>query len=520
MKHWFSLLIEYVNFLDMKKFICFFIVCGLATSLFAQKKPHKIEVKIDGIKDTTLYLGYHYGAKKLVSDTIRVDSKGNGVFEGDSLLDGGLYMILTPDYRYFEVMIDNPDQVFKLQTDTLDFVGNLKIDGSESNSVFLQYQKKSSEMYKVRKPALDCLKALYAEDTTKFNKKELVAYHDSITTMRNRVDSVRVAMLAYENDIIKQYPTSLLASILSSTHEVEIPDYPRDENGNILDSLFKYTYMKNHYFDNINLSDERLLRTPVYEAKVDEYFDRQLLQIPDSIIPQVDFVMNKILEQEKKGYEGKMYYNTLHHLFMKWQNPKYMGLDNIFVHIMGEYYIKGKVPARVLNDTAYMNKIKERYSNMVYNQIGVQAKDLLIYKMGQDTLDEHFSWSKLSMVKSPYIVLYFWDTDCGHCKKIIPEWHKLYQENEFKKKGVESFLVFTQTDMVEWKKFISDNAMFDFTNVFDPYQNTNFRTYYDIYSTPVVYVLDRERKIIAKRLPPETVVDILNRELEKDAKKK
>ncbi len=504
----------------MKKFICFFIVCGLATSLFAQKKPHKIEVKIDGIKDTTLYLGYHYGAKKLVSDTIRVDSKGNGVFEGDSLLDGGLYMILTPDYRYFEVMIDNPDQVFKLQTDTLDFVGNLKIDGSESNSVFLQYQKKSSEMYKVRKPALDCLKALYAEDTTKFNKKELVAYHDSITTMRNRVDSVRVAMLAYENDIIKQYPTSLLASILSSTHEVEIPDYPRDENGNILDSLFKYTYMKNHYFDNINLGDERLLRTPVYEAKVDEYFDRQLLQIPDSIIPQVDFVMNKILEQEKKGYEGKMYYNTLHHLFMKWQNPKYMGLDNIFVHIMGEYYIKGKVPARVLNDTAYMNKIKERYSNMVYNQIGVQAKDLLIYKMGQDTLDEHFSWSKLSMVKSPYIVLYFWDTDCGHCKKIIPEWHKLYQENEFKKKGVESFLVYTQTDMVEWKKFISDNAMFDFTNVFDPYQNTNFRTYYDIYSTPVVYVLDRERKIIAKRLPPETVVDILNRELEKDAKKK
>ena len=504
----------------MKKFICFFIVCGLATSLFAQKKPHKIEVKIDGIKDTTLYLGYHYGVKKLVSDTIRVDSKGNGVFEGDSLLDGGLYMILTPDYRYFEVMIDNPDQVFKLQTDTLDFVGNLKIDGSESNSVFLQYQKKSSEMYKVRKPALDCLKALYAEDTTKFNKKELVAYHDSITTMRNRVDSVRVAMLAYENDIIKQYPTSLLASILSSTHEVEIPDYPRDENGNILDSLFKYTYMKNHYFDNINLGDERLLRTPVYEAKVDEYFDRQLLQIPDSIIPQVDFVMNKILEQEKKGYEGKMYYNTLHHLFMKWQNPKYMGLDNIFVHIMGEYYIKGKVPARVLNDTAYMNKIKERYSNMVYNQIGVQAKDLLIYKMGQDTLDEHFSWSKLSMVKSPYIVLYFWDTDCGHCKKIIPEWHKLYQENEFKKKGVESFLVYTQTDMVEWKKFISDNAMFDFTNVFDPYQNTNFRTYYDIYSTPVVYVLDRERKIIAKRLPPETVVDILNRELEKDAKKK
>ncbi len=503
----------------MKRFICLFVAFSLGVSVFAQKTPHKIEVKINGVKDTTLLLGYHYGAKKLVSDTIWVDSKGKGTFEGDSLLDGGLYLVLTPDYRYFEIMIDNPDQTFKIETDTADLFGNLKIEGSESNSVFLQYQKKSSEMYKIRKPALDALKDLYDEDTAKFNKKKLEARRDSIEMMRKVVDSVRDIMVAYEDGIRKDYPTSLLASILGCTHEVEIPDYPRDENGNITDSLFKYTYMKNHYFDNINLGDERLLRTPVYESKIDDYFDKQLLQIPDSIIVQVDYVMNKILEQEGKGYEGKMYYNTLHHLFMKYQNPKYMGLDNIFVHIMGNYYLNGHVPAKVFEDTAYMNKIQDRYDKMLHNQIGVKATDLLVYKMGQDTLDENMGWTRLSMVKSPYIVLYFFDTDCGHCKKIIPEWHKLYRENEFKKKGVETFLVYTQTDMDKWKKFISEQDMFDFINVFDPYQNTNFRTTYDIYSTPVVYVLDRERKIIAKRLPPETVVDLLNHELEKDSKK-
>lgn len=502
----------------MKKLASIFVLFFLSVSLFAQKTPHKIEVKINGVKDTTLLLGYHYGPKKLVSDTIWVDSKGRGTFAGDSLLDGGLYLILTPDYRYFEVMIDNPDQTFKLETDTTDLIGNLKIEGSESNSVFLQYQKKSSEMYKIRKPAIEQLKALHAEDTSKFNKKRLEARRDSIERFRKTIDSVRDVMTDYENNIIKQYPTSLLASILGCTHEVEIPDYPRDENGNITDSLFKYTYMKNHYFDNINLGDERLLRTPVYESKLDDYFDKQLFQIPDSIIPQVDFLMNRILKQENKGYEGKMYYNTLHHLFMKYQNPKYMGLDNIFVHIMETYYINGHVPARVANDTAYMNKIKDRYAKMVHNQIGVNAVDMLLYKMGQDTLDEHMGWTRLSLVKSNYIVLYFWDTDCGHCKKIIPEWHKLYRENEFKKKGVESFLVYTQTDMDKWKKFIAEKDMFDFINVFDPYQNTNFRTFYDIYSTPVVYVLNKERKIIAKRLPPETVVEVLNRELERDAK--
>ena len=106
----------------MKKLVSIFVLFFLSVSLFAQKTPHKIEVKINGVKDTTLLLGYHYGPKKLVSDTIWVDSKGRGTFAGDSLLDGGLYLILTPDYRYFEVMIDNPDQTFKLETDTTDLI--------------------------------------------------------------------------------------------------------------------------------------------------------------------------------------------------------------------------------------------------------------------------------------------------------------------------------------------------------------------------------------------------------------
>lgn len=504
----------------MKRFLCFLIVSALSLSLFAQNKPHKIEVKINGVKDTTLLLGYHYGPKKLVSDTIWVDSKGKGTFEGDSLLDGGLYLILTPDYRYFEVMIDDDNQNFKIETDTADFISNMKITGSESNSVFLAYQKKSSEMYRIRKPALDNLKRLMEQDTSKFNKKRLESRRDSIETMRNRVDSVRTVMVAYENSIIEKYPKSLLASILNSTHEIEVPDYPRDAQGVITDSLFKYHYVLNHYFDKINLGDERLLRTPVYESKIDDYFDNKILQIPDSINKQVDFLMARILEQEGKGYEGKMYYNTLHHLFMKYQNPKYMGLDNIFVHVIETYYLTGKIPARVIADTAYMAKIKDRYEKMRYNMIGSQAHDMLVYAMGKDTLDEHMGWTRLSSVKSDYIVLYFFDTDCGHCKKIIPQWHTLYRENDFKKKGVESFMVYTQTDMDKWKKFISDNDMFDFINVFDPYQNTNFRTIYDIYSTPVVYVLNKERKIIAKRLPPDTVVDLLNHEIEKDAKKK
>jgi len=216
--------------------------------------------------------------------------------------------------------------------------------------------------------------------------------------------------------------------------------------------------------------------------------------------------MGKVLEQEKQGYEGKMYYYTLHHMFMKYQNPKYMGLDNIFVYIMEQYYLKKKLPARVLADTAYMAKIEKRYNEMSRNRIGIKAPNLLLYS----NKDE---WVQLNSIQADYIVLYFFDTDCGHCKKTIPEWHDAYVANNYAQKGVKTVLVLTQTNMEEWKEFIAEKKLDDCINLFDPYQNTNFRQLYDIYSTPVSYVLDKNKKIIAKRIPPETIVDLLNHEL-------
>ena len=489
----------------MKKLLLIISVALLTYSGYAQK--HKIEVQVKGLSDTTLLLGYHYGEKKLVADTIRVDSKGRGVFEGDSLLDGGLYLVLTPNLRYFELIIDK-DQEFKVVTDTADLFANLQIEGSLDNQVFLDYQKKSGELYKKRKPVYDQLKAYYdIKDSVGLSTTQKQVIADSIKILQDNLTAIQKEMMQYEDEnIIKKYPKGLLTSILLCTRDIDIPDYPRNEKGEITDSLFKYHYLKNHYFDNVNLGDERLLKTPVYEMKIDNFFDREVIQLPDSIIPEVDKLMNKILVQENKGYEGKMYYHTLHHMFMKYQNPKYMGLDNIFVYIMEQYYLKDKLPKRVIADTAYMSKIKKRYDEMSKNRIGIKAPDLMLYSNKEE-------WMKLNSIQADYIVLYFWDIECGHCKKTIPEWNDLYLSNIFKDKGVVSVLVYTQTEMEDWKKFIIDKNLGTNINLFDPYQNTNFRQLYDIYSTPVSYVLDKNKKIIAKRIPPETIVDLLNHEL-------
>src|SRR5665647_556278 len=137
----------------MNKIVLILSLFFFAISVNAQNK-HKIEVQIKGLEDTTLLLGYYYGDKKLVADTIKLDSNGKGVFEGDTLLDAGLYLVLTPSYRYFDLIIDK-DQVFKVTTDTTNLFEDLKVEGSEDNTIFNAYQKKSSEMYNKRKPLVD-----------------------------------------------------------------------------------------------------------------------------------------------------------------------------------------------------------------------------------------------------------------------------------------------------------------------------------------------------------------------------
>ena len=47
-------------------------------------------------------------------------------------------------------------------------------------------------------------------------------------------------------------------------------------------------------------------------------------------------------------------------------------------------------------------------------------------------------------------------------------------------------------------------------NVWDPYRKSRFADTYDIYSTPVIYLLDKDHKIVVKRLGVEALPDILD----------
>jgi peroxiredoxin len=489
----------------MKRFTVLFSALLIVLSSYSAKKGYKIQVKINGLKDTTLLLGHHFGNKKYVVDTIRLNARGEGAFTGDSLLDGGIYLVITPSLNYFEIILDK-EQEFSLSTDTIDLLKNLKITGSRENQQFNDYQyfmvENQQKAAKARK-LYERSKKMVDSSSTTIDKKK---YQDSIDIAKKDL-SLRDSLVKQKwDDIIVNTPDALLASVLKAMKDLDVPPAPKNEKGIVTDSSFQYRYYKTHFLDNINLADHRLLRTPILESKIDEYLDKVCIQIPDSLAKDVDKVVDLARSNDK------VFKYVVQHVFNKYNNPKIMGMDRLFVHISDKYYLSG-VAYWSKSDTAFINKLKDRVSKEKPNLIGEVAPELRLFDLKGNLVSLH-------SIAADYIVLYFFDTECGHCKKIIPEWKKIYEEKKFADKKIVTILVETQVNKPKLQEFIESQGLQNTIVAYDPYQVTNFRNLYDIYSTPVPYVLDKNKKIIAKRIDPETIADFLEKMLERDAKLK
>lgn len=463
------------------KTILTILIVTICANIFAQ--GYKIEVQINGIKDTTIMLGYHLGEKKYVQDTAKVDSKGYAVFQGDSTLKKGIYLVILPNKTYFEILI-NDVQKFGVKTESKNPLEKLTFTNSKEGNIFADYQRYMVEQQKIMSEYQDKYKAVAAKP-------------DSVKIMQEKIKDLDKKVNDYWNNIIRDNPNSLIAVIVKTMLPLNIPEFTVPANTKNADSLkwvMGYHYNKVHYFDNISLTDSRLIRTPILEQRLNSFFDRVLIPTPDSIIPEVI----RIIEKTRPNKE--MFQYTLQFLGNKFSTSNIMGFDAVFVAIAEKYYLTGQA---WWADKKTIEKIQERVNALKPNLIGNQCPDLSLPDMSGKI------W-KLSEVKAKITVLYFWDSSCSHCKKVTPELKKLY--DQFKPKGLEVYAVYTQGNQPEVVEYINKNKL-NWIDVWDPAQNSKFRDIFDIYSTPVIYVLDKNKKIIAKRISEESLKQMLENEL-------
>ncbi len=462
----------------------------LVAPVFAGQKNkdggYRIEVKIPHLPGKTVYLGYHFADKNYVEDTLQLDNKGHGVFAGDSL-PGGVYLLVMPNMRYVEFLVDEHNLRFTIETDTTDFFETLHFTGSKDNEDFLAFQQ---QLYHLNKKLRDLHGRLAKNHGNS----------DSTRILQEQIDTINARTGALNRQMIKAHQGTFLGHLVQAMSPPDVPDFNLPEETPDRDSLLwvkRYGWLRDHYFDGVDFGDARLLRTPVLQSRLNQYFNRILIQRPDSVIPQVDKIIGRA-EQNDKVYQYVVIY-----LLNNFQKSTIMGMDGVYVHIAEKYYLTGKTP---WSDSTFLAGLKERVAHIKPNLLGRKAPDLRMESLTGE-------WVDLWETEAPFTVLFFWEPNCGFCKKAIPKLWDLYQQ--YKHKGLAVMAIYIYDNKNEWKKFVEEHNYIDdhWFNVWDPNQLTNFRVNYDVYSTPVIYVLDKDKKIIAKRLDVENLKRFLQAEM-------
>jgi len=447
---------------------------------------YRIGVEIGGLAGDTLLLGYHFGDRKFIADTVILDEKGKGTFTGSRPLAGGIYLVVLPDKSYFEIMITE-DQDFSVRTRLDNLAGELQFSGSPVNDAFLEYQQK---MISFRQRS-ESLRKNINDPPTEWDAR-------NIEEARSRLADLDREVEAYYDEVIVNHQGSLLAHIVQAMKPPHIPDFdiPADsKNPDSLRMVMQYGYMRDHFFDGFAWSDSSMLRTPILHNKLRYYITRVLIQHPDSLVQPV---MNLI--GRSKAHPSVFQYVSVY-LLNNFMQSKIMGHDKVYVRIAQRVYLSGEA---FWAEEEFLSELRENVARVAPTLIGETGHDLIM----EGSTGE---WHSLHQVEADYTVLYFWEPDCGHCKVTTPQLREMYKE--WKNRNIEVFAVYTHDNRDEWLDYIAENRL-EWINVYDPMHQTNFRYWYHIISTPTIYLLDRDKKILAKRISVETLGDMINRLLD------
>ncbi len=298
-----------------------------------------------------------------------------------------------------------------------------------------------------------------------------------------------------------------MAIILNAMKE---PPYPSKVPVTRQDSVDNYQYYKSHYWDGISFMDDCVVRTPFFAGKLQRYYRDVITQEPDSIIKDADY---KLLLARSSP---EMYKYLLNWLTDEYLNPKYMGQDAIFVHLFEKYHSKGLTSW--LNEKQ-MEAITRRAYMVMANLVGQKAANL-------ELADTAGKVAALYDVAADFTVVIFWDPNCGHCKDEVPRADSFYRAN-WKAKNVKMYAVMTEYDKEGWIKFINTHDLKEWTHVHQTLQmvkadteaqKPSFKQLYDITQTPTLYLLDKEKRIVGKKLTLQQLNDLLQVKLSASAK--
>jgi hypothetical protein len=186
--------------------------------------------------------------------------------------------------------------------------------------------------------------------------------------------------------------------------------------------------------------------------------------LPDSITNEIDRLV------DKTSFSADLRDFILWHLLEKYRHPEYMSQDQVFVWLYDHYF--SKLEIRDLNE-ANLTLIRDKAETFRRLALFNLAPNFAI----NDSVNLH-------SIESEYTVLFFYDHDCDLCQREMQDLDSI--------RVVYPNILLLSIDMN------TDDARVD--ELYD---------LYDIEVTPLIYILDRNKRIIAKKIQAKQIPLVL-----------
>ena len=232
----------------------------------------------------------------------------------------------------------------------------------------------------------------------------------------------------------------------------------------LLVSIGQSVAQNTHFWDGIEAFDGPTDENPVLAAQIDFYFDKMVAPLPDSITPEIDRLV------ERTSFNPNLRDFILWHLLEKYRHPEYMSQDQVFVWLYDEYFSQLEIKDLNAANLALIRDKAETFRRLALFKL---APNFAI----SDSVDLH-------SVESEYTVLFFFDHDCDVCQREMQDLDSIGDEHP----EITVLAIDMNTNDVRV------DALYGL---------------YDIETTPLIYVLDNEKRIIAKKIRAKQIPLVL-----------
>ena len=376
------------------------------------QQNHSAAFMIEGFPGEKVYLHSYYGQQQFKIDSAFTDAKGHVEFLLRPDDAAGMYHMGTSIKNGLDFIFNSED--ISIRTNKEFWLDSVRVISSKENKIFYEYLVNKADV----ENRLQLL-------------KPLVQYYPESDPFYNEI-------VNHANELAGLY-SLFLDSLLKASMEMAVnsiirfDQLERTRPGELSDS--RRNYLRQHYFDNVDLSDTMIIHTPLLTAKLIDYLSLYLApgmsrdQQEQSFIMAVDTLMSFTDSPEVR----EVIINYLTEGFQAY------GLEKVLTHMVENYVINSSCVSEQEE-----SKLKKRIEGFKKLAVGNSAPDFEVPDMNGKMIH-------LKALPSGHKVLFFWASTCPHCDAIIADLEKVYEAYRAK---IEIIGVSVDTSRAAWTQAV------------------------------------------------------------------